>query len=998
MQTNDANLTGQKVRDDEETAKYLIPPIKDQIHLLLLENIHILKVESEDEIESQLKGVVFVNRGRNIDQALNQQSIRQSYYKLMDSLEYKQQQQLRYFYLENYVIPQQQQEFESDFTKHSDYYLFETSPYTHYWNILKKNQQIPFETQTLLQNDSIYSIIKNSQFNYNQATLDFHKHKEFHPCKIQKYIKKPFLLRETPQVKFHVAFKVYLFIESLDPIQSHISNKVLVILRSDPQFIPTDLMQDFYSQKVKHLSDTSKVVMQHPKIKETITFEEFKERLLMTYVNFDETKFWKQISEQSILMLIANYPNIQFINDKTYQILQLSFTMDDQMDLWLCKKNLENELQQKIEKQREIQRTLFKKIDIERMKIKSAQKQVISYKEINQCLTSRLDKNMPLYYQHKKEFQTFYNKAMLEIHSDFDIELAFRKIFQQHCYSLDSVKNRHPALVKIDDDEWVQKWLIKLLYHGGENRRSKSVIKGTFLLSDNFESSQNPKQNKFRRFLRFLMKRIQKKELASNQGRLTQQISKKNEKQEETSSLGEDEIMHAINQYKRRKYQQRYDQNGTINLQKIQTSKLSEYFDDEYEVKIPQKEKWIKDLDRNHSKSSGQNDFIESELSFEDLEDQDRKDYQNAIDIAQMAQKLGILKGREKAQAPATQSRNRKQNKLFFGLNYSSSSNDSKEDILAYKAKNVAKLEQLKTNVQSVMKTYNINHNMITYNLTENENDLKLRTLQKNQSQQNLRERLKSTLQQNSKQILPKVTKDKNQLTQYKNLNLNLEILRDTNCIQSAQTSRQNFIRNGFPVKLTSVTPRQPAIFQSDYLTEQRIIRDLQNGFKSSDKDQLNIKEAARGQTSMQNQKLSRLRQTIQKMLLMKKKQRIQSMSGVQSMSQMVSARSNLSSNLENRNTLKSGEMLHNQDLKSNYDTLNRDLFLNQYQIFKHFTRLLPFNAESETIVKDLDQLAIKFNYFELVLITKRVYKQIETFDFYEQIKNLEVVQLDEQI
>ena len=65
-QSTDANLTGQNLEHSQEAAAYLTPPLRDQIHLLLCEKLSILKVQSEDDVERFLRGVVTVNRGKNI--------------------------------------------------------------------------------------------------------------------------------------------------------------------------------------------------------------------------------------------------------------------------------------------------------------------------------------------------------------------------------------------------------------------------------------------------------------------------------------------------------------------------------------------------------------------------------------------------------------------------------------------------------------------------------------------------------------------------------------------------------------------------------------------------------------------------------------------------------------------------------------------------------------------------------------------------------------------
>ena len=86
------------------------------------------------------------------------------------------------------------------------------------------------------------------------------------------------------------------------------------------------------------------------------------------------------------------------------------------------------------------------------------------------------------------------------------------------------------------------------------------------------------------------------------------------------------------------------------------------------------------------------------------------------------------------------------------------------------------------------------------------------------------------------------------------------------------------------------------------------------------------------------------------------------------------------------------GRMDHRQI--EHLNTMNLDVAGNnqdQFDIqkYNHFIRLLPFNPESKHILKDIDQLTIKFNYFELVLITKRIFKLTEHFDFYEAISRL---------
>jgi len=52
------------------------------------------------------------------------------------------------------------------------------------------------------------------------------------------------------------------------------------------------------------------------------------------------------------------------------------------------------------------------------------------------------------------------------------------------------LKNKHPVFVKINDDDWVSRWLMKLLYYGGDPSKLRKRRK---------------RQNKFKRFLLYCL-------------------------------------------------------------------------------------------------------------------------------------------------------------------------------------------------------------------------------------------------------------------------------------------------------------------------------------------------------------------------------------------------------------------------------------------------------------------------------------------------------------
>ncbi|CDW81950.1 UNKNOWN [Stylonychia lemnae] len=980
---------------------------------------------TDDEVETYLRGVQYVNIGKNFEHCFNPSIIRQSYYKLLA-------------------------EFESDLNKHADYYLFETSPYAHYWNIIKPDSQV----QNIISSESPFTYIKNDAFNYGQQMMDFYKHKEYYPCKIQKYIKAPFILKEGKRTKYHVIFKTYLLIESIQPLQAYLTNKVLVNLRFDPFFVPSQYMSQFHNRKEQLLSQLLMMPYSFVKTKENITLEEFKIRLANQGFEFDDKKFWQQVSEQCILILLSTFPNMQWIKDKSYQLLEVKFTMDEEQNVWLCsinnqvkfsenysiyinaykksiihdllqnmesqikikvenemkfqhkkkltagelKQKLKNDQQQnelafKIQKSKEIQRQLFKKIDIERAKIKSAQKQVISFKEINQCLTSRQNPQIPLYFQHKKGHNEQMAKTIQKIirlddhrinrnnlvkppvadhHNILQLNQQIEKLKElqseakpqhiqivesllfsiSHCYNIDALKNKHPIFVKINDDDWVSRWLMKLLYYGGEQKQRK----------------KQKRQNKFKRFLVYCFRRMKRKENIQ-------------EKQEEEKQMDpQEKALEAINLYKRRKHEKILSDEA-LSYQRIPTSQLSEYFDDDYDVKVPQKEKWIKDLNGNKAKNDSSEDQDDSEFSFSEMEDQDRKQMQNAIEYAQLAQKLGIIKERGKLKSVLPKDENkRKTTRLFFGLTYSSSSDDGKDDKLLEKAKSLVKLEELKGSLQSVMSQYKISSNKITYNLTENEKDLKLRQMQRSQSQFQL----------------PRRQRDLNFKEYLENQN-EIQINKDiqTRFPQWNEIKDQDLLPKMPSVKLQQVTPRQATAIQSDYLTERRMLKQYNEEIRNTELEiQMNQKNQKKNQISQSEAKkqliYSKLKQTVQKII--QQKRRPQKLNYFRTNQQLLYQ----SLPQTGRSTVTSEMLLGKVDQRQlehlntvNLDSAgqNQDQF--EFQKYNHFIRLLPFNPESKHVLKDIDQLTIKFNYFELVLITKRIFKLTEQFDFYEAISKL---------
>lgn len=99
-------------------------------------------------------------------------------------------------------------------------------------------------------------------------------------------------------------------------------------------------MQNILIQKNPHLRKQMQNggnFQESREYKDVITFTEFLKRLRKQGGHFDEQRFWNQVAQQSIFCLLSLAPELAWLKNKSFQLMKLTFVMDDDHRIWLAK-------------------------------------------------------------------------------------------------------------------------------------------------------------------------------------------------------------------------------------------------------------------------------------------------------------------------------------------------------------------------------------------------------------------------------------------------------------------------------------------------------------------------------------------------------------------------------------------------------------------------------------------------------------------------------------